>query len=224
MNLLELVADVSDAAHTAKDMVAKDAVPHPNCTCCDDYCRAEVPPALVAIRGGYRVAAMTLTSPQFGYPLTVAARMFAADSIAVAVDGRDKRTDRPVMVVTAVNRAGDELWRVEPYSLAPDGRTVVWWPAEVPDEHPLLEKPVAGEFVKIMHKSPMPWPPTMNMVTPNMSFEARQACVDIGIAKQVADHAHKSYANISAVSLCAMPGSERQKVLALAGANPSVWL
>jgi hypothetical protein len=224
LNLLEIVADLSNAAHAAKDMIARQADRHEFCTCNDDYCRAEIPPGVVVFRGSDRVAAMTLSTPKLSYALTVAARMFRADAIGIAVDGRDKYTDRPMVVTVGVNRAGDELWRVEPYSLAPDGRTVIWWPAEVPDQHPLLEPSGADEFVNLMNRSTMPWPPMLDMYTPGMSFEQRQACIDIGITKQVARHGHKPYANIAAVSLCAVEGTERQRLLDMAGDNPALWV
>lgn len=222
MNLLEVVTNMSAATHAAKEHIAANGGPHEGCVCKDDYCRAEIPPALTVFRGGHQIAAMTLADGSLGYALTVAARMFAADAIAVALDGRDKRTDRPVIATAAVNRAGDEMWRVEPYSLAPDGRTVLWWPAEVPHEHPILETSVADMFVKYMNKPTMPWPPHMH--TPGLSFEARQTCVDIGITKQIARHANESYANIAAVSLAALPGTEREKLLDMAGHNPVLWL
>lgn len=224
MNLLEIVADLSHAAHAAKDIVTSTAEPHDRCVCSNDYCRAELPPGVVVFRGGHRVAAMTLDTTNLSYPMTVAARMFRADVIGVAIDGRDKNTDRPLVAVAAVNRAGDQLWRVEPYNIAPDGRTVIWWPAEVPDEHPILDTPHADEFVNIMNKSTMPWPPMMDMHTAGLSYEARQVCTDIGITKQIAKHGDRPYANINAVSLCASYGTERQRILDMAGNDPAMWL
>lgn len=221
MNLLEIVTNMSRVTQAAKEHIAANGATDDACVCKDDYCRAELPPAMVLLRGGFQIAAMTMHDGNLGYPLTIAARMFAADAIAVAFDGRDKATDRPVLAVAAVNRAGDEMWRVEPYSLAPDGRTVLWWPAEVPDEHPILDRPVADMFVKYMNKSTMPWPPMA--FTPGMSYEARQTCVDIGILKQVAKHGDKPYANIATVALAALPGTERERLLDMAGDNPAMW-
>lgn len=224
MNLLEIVADVSSRAHDMKEAMTANAKPHVGCTCCSDYCRAEVPTGVLAFRGGTEVVAMTLNDHQFKYPVDIAARLYCADTVGLIIDGRDRNTDKSVVIATAVNRAGDEMWRVEPYSIAPDGRSVIWWPAEVPDEHPLLEPEAADMLVKIMNKAVLGQPPYLDQLTPGMTFEQRRTVMDIGITQQIVKNADKDWHNIGAVTLGATPGSERHRMLEQAGNDLRLWL
>lgn len=224
MNLLEIVSKASSRAHDAKEYVTTHEPKHDGCNCDKgDYCRAQLPACVTAFRGGQPVVAMTLEDLHFAYPVRIAARLYHADVVAVTVDGRDTRTDRPVIVVTAANRAGDELWRVEPYSIAPDGRSIVWWPAEVPDRHPVLDDSDAGAFVKVMNQPNIGPPPVFNHLTPGMSFEERRAMMDIGITRQIVKHANDPWHNIIAITLASAPGTDRAKVLDMAD-DPRLWL
>lgn len=224
MNLLEVVAEMSSRAHEAKEQVTATEPSHDGCTCDrGDYCRAELPAAVVAYRGGQQVVSMTLRDHQLRYPVDIAARLYHADTVAVVMDGRSKETEKCMVIVTAVNRAGDELWRVEPYSIAPDGRSVIWWPAEVPDEHPILESWCADQLVKTMNKRIIGPPSGFDQITPGLTFEQRRTVMDIGVTRQIVKHADAPWHNIFAISLAAKPGTARSRLLAEAG-DPEMWL
>lgn len=225
MNLLEIVNHTSQRAHDAKENLAANAPDKEHGDCDNhDYCRCELTTGMFIFRGGEHAITLWLEDHELYYPLSIAARMFSADAVAIAIDGRNKESDRPMICTTAVNRAGDELWRVEPYNLAPNGRDVIWWPAEVPDKHPLLLDRCKDDFVRMMMKSTMPMPPFMDQITPGMSFEERRAVMDIGIVKQIVARANDPRHNIFAVHLAATPGTGRARIVDLAGHRPEMWL
>lgn len=225
MNLLEIVNSISQRAHDSKEHLAATAPDREHGDCRNhDYCRCELTTGMFVFRGGEHAITLWLEDHELRYPLSIAARIFGADQVAVAIDGRNAATDRPMLCTVAVNRAGDELWKVEPYNLAPDGRSVIWWPAEVPNTHPILADHCKDDFVRMMMKSTMPMPPFMERITPGMTFEERQAICDIGIIKQVVAHANDPRHNIFAIHLAATPGTGRARIVDLAGHKPEMWL
>lgn len=219
MDLLEIVNDLSRAAHFAKEAAAE----LPPCECDHQWLN----PTFFVYRNGHREVGINfIAETSLKLAFKVAAEMFEAEEIGLIMDGTDALTHNKLgrhTMALGINRHGEMLWKVEPYLLTEGNRQPMWMGTEVPDKFPLADPWVAVEMHDIMKRNHKVVPPIMRdaFLSPHYGQEEIRAALDCAAGRAM-EIGRARTDGIQKVSFFAVEGTPRAQVLVSSGIQHEV--